>query len=74
MASVSQLEARLDSVNTAISRIEQSLTQEHWTGGDRHRAPELATLYNERRQLEADLSKAKSSGGLRTFKIKVAGD
>ena len=61
MASLAELEADLASVTTAIRRIEQSLTQEHWQGGDRHRAPELTHLYARQARLRRDISEL--SGG-----------
>lgn len=55
MTTVEELQLELAEVNTAISRITQSLTQEHGSGGDRHRAPDLSALFAERTRLKREI-------------------
>lgn len=62
MATVDQLQTDLDSVTTAIRRIEESLTQEFWEGADRHRAPELDRLYQRQERLRNQIDKVNRGG------------
>lgn len=62
MASLADLQTDLDSVTTAIRRIEESLTQEFWEGADRHRAPELDRLYQRQERLRDEIDKVSRGG------------
>lgn len=62
MASLDDLQTDLDSVTTAIRRIEGALTQEFWEGGDRHRAPELDRLYQRQERLRQQIDNVNRGG------------
>ena len=70
-ATIADLESDLVDVQSAITRILQSNTQEHWTGGsDRHRSPELTRLFDERRRLRDEIASL-DGGGAALQRIQV---
>jgi phage replication-related protein YjqB (UPF0714/DUF867 family) len=54
---LAELQSDLAEVQATITKILGSNTQEFWVGGtDRHRAPELARLFDERRRLRDEIA------------------
>jgi hypothetical protein len=70
MTTAADLQADLDRVNLAISRIEESLTQSHTVGGDQVVSPSLDAMYRERARLREELAMA-TAGSASVRRVRV---
>lgn len=57
------LQEQLDQINQAIAKIENG-AQEYRIGSRLLRRGDLATLYKERRQLQQEIARGESDGGM----------